>query len=282
MVLMLLKVILFIVFLEDDALPEKGWLNPILEDFQNGEKVVQAKLIIKDKGERKMDMENRKIGKIRWNMRYDGNWNYGRKQKYIDLCAACGVFIKKQVFEKVSYFEPYLVGSGYGDSISFSLRLKSFGFRILFDPNSVIYHLGAEGGGSKEKYNKTRSAFNGYDNFSQEIAHNLIYLNKRFNKKYLPFSIIYYILAGFYISLINRNKCISLKSRKEWKRLLNKHGFEIITEGTDVLWDLPYFSKIPLFIQKIIFIPLNSIITLIFGFLPWEYGENYICISRRK
>ena len=42
---------------------------------------------------------------------------------------------------------------------------------------------------------------------------------------------------------------ISLKSREEWKRLLINSGFEIITEGTDVLWDLPYFSKVPLFIE---------------------------------
>lgn len=74
---------------------------------------------------------------------------------------------------------------------------------------------------------------------------------------------------------------ISLKEKTEWAKLLEKHGFKIIRDGTDSLWDLPYFSQIPLSIQKLFFIPFNTALTWIFGFLPWKWGENYVCIAKR-
>jgi len=195
-----------ITFLDDDALPENGWLEPVIEAFKEGEQVVQCKLIFKNKGECNIKKERANIGTIRWNMRQKGLWNWGIKPRYINLCHEFGIFIKRNVLEKVPFFDPYLAGDGYGESISFSLRLKQAGYCILFIPESIIYHLGANEGGSIDRYKKARNKV--CTSFFEILVGNLIYLNKRFRIKTLPFSIIYYILAGCYFSILNRKNCL--------------------------------------------------------------------------
>jgi SAM-dependent methyltransferase len=75
---------------------------------------------------------------------------------------------------------------------------------------------------------------------------------------------------------------INIKKRGEWRNLLKDNGFKIIEEGTDTLWDIPYFKNLPNILQKVMFMPLHWGLTCLFGFFPWSYGENYICIARRN
>ena len=74
---------------------------------------------------------------------------------------------------------------------------------------------------------------------------------------------------------------INIKMRKEWKRLLRDNGFRILRDGTDTLWDVPYFRKVPLALEKMIFLSVHWLLTWLFGFLPWNFGENYICIAQK-
>lgn len=195
-----------VTFLDDDALPEKGWLNSVVSAFTGGEQAVQSKVVFSDKGESNLKKERKDIGAIRWNMRQNGHWNWGIKPRYIDLCLECGIFIRRDTLEKVPFFDPYLAGDGYGESISFSLRLKGSGRRILFSPDSVIYHLGAKEGGSVGRYKKDRESACGP--FLEILVGNLIYLNKRFKKHTLPLSTLYYLFAGCWLSVINLQNCL--------------------------------------------------------------------------
>ena len=74
---------------------------------------------------------------------------------------------------------------------------------------------------------------------------------------------------------------INIRSITEWRRLLWDNGFKILRDGTDTLWDVPYFKGIPYAIQKVPFISAHWILTWLFGFFPWKWGENYICIARK-
>jgi len=74
---------------------------------------------------------------------------------------------------------------------------------------------------------------------------------------------------------------LNIKLRSEWKKILQKTGFRIIKDGTDTLWDVPYFKRFPYILQKIFFISLHWLLIMIFGFFPWKYGENYICIAKK-
>lgn len=75
---------------------------------------------------------------------------------------------------------------------------------------------------------------------------------------------------------------ISIRNPKEWRNSVLSSKFKIIEEGTDTLWDSPYFKAIPNIIQKVIFIGFHQFINFFYrGFFKWELGENYICIAKK-
>jgi len=75
---------------------------------------------------------------------------------------------------------------------------------------------------------------------------------------------------------------ISIYPLNVWKKLLKNIGFNIVEDGTDTLWDSPYFKIIPAIFQRIVFIGIHKLLTLYKGFYHWKFGENYICIVRKK
>jgi len=196
-------------FLDDDTKIGWNFLKPIKREFkEGGGDIVQAKIVYLDKGQKNIEKERNDIGKLKWNLRQKGNWNYGEHIRIIDLCSECGIFIRKKILKKVPFFDENLIGDGYGESISFSLRAKQNGYRIVFQPRSVVYHIGAKTGGSQERFDKNRAYTSKCTPFTQTIVTNLIYLNRRFNRKMLPFVKIYFIIAGLYMSIINRKNCL--------------------------------------------------------------------------
>jgi SAM-dependent methyltransferase len=74
---------------------------------------------------------------------------------------------------------------------------------------------------------------------------------------------------------------VSLLASEVWMTMIQDAGFIIIRSGTDTLWDIPYYESIPSIIQKMILIPLNTAVTMFFGFLKWKLGENFIIIARK-
>jgi len=75
---------------------------------------------------------------------------------------------------------------------------------------------------------------------------------------------------------------ISIKTAKEWRDIISGYGFEILKDGTDTLWDTPYLKRIPFILQRIIFQSAHWIVSWIFGFCSWKYGENYLCIAQKR
>lgn len=71
-----------------------------------------------------------------------------------------------------------------------------------------------------------------------------------------------------------RKDHVSLKSPSEWGKLLRERGFAPLSERTTLLSGIPAFRKFPLVI-------LNWGILLLFGSLPWNYGEAYVAIWRK-
>lgn len=79
----------------------------------------------------------------------------------------------------------------------------------------------------------------------------------------------------------NRDKThISIKKINTWRNLLKKNNFQKVKDGSDYLWDTPYFNYF-FYIQKIIFNGLHRILTYFSPFISWEYGENYYGIWRK-
>jgi len=193
-------------FIDDDSRVDAGIVRTVEDDFAEGEVIVQTRLVFLNKGEKRIDLDRSDIGMKRWNLRQTGRWNYGMVSKYVELCAECGVFFSRKLLADVPWFDDKLVGDGYGESLSFSLRTAERNYKILFEPRAIVWHIGAQTGGSIERYEKERSTF--CSPFAEIIATNLIYLNSRFNRRMLPFVKLYFIAAGIYLSVIGRKNCL--------------------------------------------------------------------------
>ncbi len=74
---------------------------------------------------------------------------------------------------------------------------------------------------------------------------------------------------------------VSLLSVEEWSNLFKKSGFRIARSASDTLWDIPYSSKIPVVLQKIVLIPFNIGVSYFFGGLPWTLGENLVFVCEK-
>ena len=75
---------------------------------------------------------------------------------------------------------------------------------------------------------------------------------------------------------------VSILSVDGWRRLLHQAGFFIDRDGTSGLHDIPYFMHVPLRLQKAVFTTTFVALTATVGFLPWRYGETYMCCARKR
>jgi SAM-dependent methyltransferase len=65
---------------------------------------------------------------------------------------------------------------------------------------------------------------------------------------------------------------IALNGPSFWRDILQTSGFEIVRDGTTGLTGIPILNRMPL--GLIHWIPL-----FLFGYLPWSFGEAYICTA---
>lgn len=67
------------------------------------------------------------------------------KSKEIDYATGACMFVNRKVFEKIGFFdERYFL---YLEDMDFCVRAKKAGFRIFFEPESVIWHKNASSAG---------------------------------------------------------------------------------------------------------------------------------------
>jgi len=179
-------------FLEDDMIVEEGFLNPILQAFESGEKIVQSKVVFQDHGLKAIDEDPATIVDYRWNFKHVTRWNYGSTGQYIPFGLESGRFVHRSVIDEVPIVDPQLRGPGFGESISFCFRARDQGYRIYFEPESVILHVGADVGGSNERFDKDLSTSD-CGKFEYYRFHNNIYLHCRFAPMYIFPALFYHI-----------------------------------------------------------------------------------------
>jgi len=138
----------FLLFLNNDAYVQPGWLKSLLEVTENAPTVgiVGPKFL-------SMNGQISEAGGIVWN---DGSaWNYGRGgaadrpeynyRKEVDYLSGACLLIRKTLWDSVGGFDQRYSPAYYEDvDIAFSARQQ--GFRVVYQPEAEVYH--AEGGSS--------------------------------------------------------------------------------------------------------------------------------------
>ena len=84
-------------------------------------------------------------------------------------------------------------------------------------------------------------------------------------------------------SFIHRDAThISVHPPEMWRGLIQKTCFQLIRDGTDGLWDPPYFARLPIGLQRAAFLGSAYCLWAFTWALGWPYGENYLALARKS
>ena len=132
----------YILFLNNDTILTDNWLEPLVEAIKE-DKVgaVGAKLICPDG-------KLQEAGGIIW--KDASGWNYGRgddpqKPEYnfardVDYCSGAALLVRKDLFERYGGFDTRFKPAYYEDT-DLCFYARSQGYRVLYQPRSVVVHF---------------------------------------------------------------------------------------------------------------------------------------------
>lgn len=133
----------YLYFLNNDTLVTNSWMEELYNTFYNlpNTGLVGSKLIYPDG----MLQE---AGGIIWK---DGNaWNFGKYQdsnhpiyeylREVDYCSGASIIIPKELFLDLGGFDE-MYKPAYCEDADIALRIRQLGYRVLYQPKSVVVHL---------------------------------------------------------------------------------------------------------------------------------------------
>jgi GT2 family glycosyltransferase len=147
-----------LLFLDNDMLVEPGFVAQLFEPFAEDDRLgqTQAKLRFMNDRQRLNDGGGAKINFIFWRITPVGFGEIDRGQHDTrGPCVSCGgaMMVRADVFKQLNGFDPIFDPFGPED-LDFSLRLQKAGYRALYVPQAVAYHVVSHtfGQGYHEEY----------------------------------------------------------------------------------------------------------------------------------
>ncbi|HYM20930.1 MAG TPA: glycosyltransferase family 2 protein [Candidatus Kapabacteria bacterium] len=197
----------YVVSLDDDMIPENGWIRDVIPTLEQGKPLVQTKIVFRDLGQQNLRDESRQYFRtgFKFNMYPVLVINGGYKEQYINICAECGLFISRDLLKKIPLDDPNLI-SDFGEAASFFLRINKQGYKVFFQPQSILYHLGADTGGGKEREGKVPPRKQ-CTPFVTMMVHNFFIFARMSNPWRIPYMVGYYSIAGLYLSFMQKRNC---------------------------------------------------------------------------
>lgn len=132
----------FLVFLNNDTVPQPGWLDALLRTFDEHQRVglVGAKLIYPDG-------RLQEAGGVVF---ADGSgWNYGRNEspddcrfahvRECDYASGAAIAIRRGLFEALGRFDPRYAPAYYEDT-DLAFAVRATGLRVLYQPAATVVH----------------------------------------------------------------------------------------------------------------------------------------------
>lgn len=153
----------FLAFLNNDALVQPDWLESLLETLLNTPKagLVGSKIIYPDGRLQEAggiifkDASGNNYGKNDHPDRYQ--YNYVRD---VDYCSGASIILRKELFDQFGGFDT-LYSPAYYEDTDLAFKVRDAGLRVLYQPDSVIYHIeGATAGTSTSGGFKKYQAIN--------------------------------------------------------------------------------------------------------------------------
>jgi GT2 family glycosyltransferase len=136
-----------ILFIDDDVRLAKDWIRKHLENYADPKVGGVSGRVIE---EGRSIVETFNVGRVtRWG-RVIGNHS-STIHTFVDWAPGGNSSFRKELIIKADKFDESFEGNAIFEDIDFSFRLRHLGYRILFDPDAVIWHLRAIQGGCQTR-----------------------------------------------------------------------------------------------------------------------------------
>ncbi len=132
----------YILFLNNDTIPQQGWLKPLVDFMENDKLIggVGSKLVFPNG-------TMQEAGSIIWN---DGSClGYGRgddhnKPEYsfareVDYCSGASIMFRREQFIELGQFDE-IYAPAYYEEADFCMTLRKNGYKVMLIPQSVVVH----------------------------------------------------------------------------------------------------------------------------------------------
>ena len=139
----------YILLLNPDTTVKKNFLTPLLEVLKRPKAGICGPKILFESASNskkpKIWSAGGKLDKIRFSGGLIGHNEEDRGQynakKSVDFISGTCMLIKKQVFEKIGFLaEDYFL---YYEDVDFCFQAGKVGYRVIYNPLSIIYHFGS-------------------------------------------------------------------------------------------------------------------------------------------
>ncbi|MBC7108503.1 MAG: glycosyltransferase family 2 protein [Methanomassiliicoccales archaeon] len=213
----------FHLIINNDVTVSKGFIYPLLQAFELFQNVGISGPKILLSGTNLLDsagsiFTNTAYAYSRGNCEYDeGQYN---KPEIVPMITACCMLVADEVFEKTYLFDPKFFM--YLEELDFNLRVRNFGYQIVYMPTSIVYHKYSS---SVKKTIRDQKLLNFYKHLYAEANRTRILL-KHFPLSELIRNVHLISLNYLYWEL----KIIRFCGLK-WFKKLNQHIFDAIIDG---------------------------------------------------
>lgn len=97
----------------------------------------------------------------------------------IDTVHGCNMSFRKELFDKVHGFDTSFVGNAFREESDLSFRIRHLGYRLLFEPKAVVFHIRAKTGGTRNYQSRM--------DWYKDFFHNeVLFFLKQMPKLYFP------------------------------------------------------------------------------------------------
>ncbi len=121
-----------IFFTDSDCVPEKDWLRMMSEPFGQDKLVVGVKGIYKT--------GQREIAARFVQLEYEDKYDRMKKGKTIDFIDTYSAAFKREVFTEMNGYDTSFPVA-CAEDIELSYRISSKGYKMVFNPNAIVYHI---------------------------------------------------------------------------------------------------------------------------------------------
>lgn len=143
----------YLVFLNNDTVPLKGWLSALVEEARAyaDVAVVGSKLLFEDGTIQHAGV----VFPRNWGIPYHvyrkspGDASYVSKRRALQAVTAACMLVRRAAFQQVAGFdEGYQNGF---EAVDLCLKIRERGMKVVYQPKSTVYHLESKTPGRKEK-----------------------------------------------------------------------------------------------------------------------------------